>query len=405
MAVMTAAADVGHIGRDDSVRRFTWADLDIVVAHSRARVDQAWAALEALEVAAMFQSRAFASAWAQVAADKSGETLVYVAGYRGDEPVFVLPLALTRTLGARVLTWAAQSHANYGMGLFHPDLIAEFAAGARDVDALITTVGRAVGADIVHLQNQPVEWAGRPNPLASSVRAMLSANDTFVLAFEDDFHTQYKRLFSGRTLSNLKRKQRKLEDFGKPAFEKPQEASRREHILGWFFATKTAQLAASGCDSPFAHEEIQDLYRTMARDSAAFEIEALNVDETHVAVGLSQRDGRTSYLLNSVHQGAEFARSSPGALLLHRMVAAAHASGARVYDFGPGELPYKLEWEPKVTPLVFTTHLINPVHVLAYAALVFKSLLKSKVKRDPQLSALVWRLRSLKARMNTGGAA
>lgn len=401
MAVMTAAADVGHIGRDDGVQHFTWADLDVVVARSRARIDEAWAALEALETAAMFQGRAFLSAWAQVAAERSGETLLYVAGHRGEAPVFVLPLALTRTLGARVLTWAAQSHANYGMGLFHPDLLAEFAAGERDVDALIMAVARAVGADIVDLQNQPVEWAGRPNPFASSVRAMLSANDTFVLAFEADFQKQYKRLFSGRTLSNLKRKQRKLEELGKPAFEQPKDASRRDDILGWFFATKTAQLAASGRDSPFAQGEVQDLYRAMARDDR-FEIEALNVDETHVAVGLSMREGATSYLLNSVHQGAEFARSSPGALLLHRMVAAAHAGGARVYDFGPGALPYKLEWEPKVTPLVFTTHLVNPLHAVAYAVLVFKALAKSKVKRDPQLSALVWRLRSLKARFKNG---
>ncbi len=188
---------------------------------------------------------------------------------------------------------------------------------------------------------------------------MLSANDTFVLTLEDDFQKQYKRLFSGRTLSNLKRKQRKLEELGKPAFERPQEASRRDGLLGWFFATKTAQLVASGSQSAFAQSQVLILYRTLARDGSRFDIDALNVDETHVAVGLSMREGRTTYLLNSVHQGAEFARSSPGALLLHRMVAAAHAGGSRVYDFGPGALPYKLEWEPKVTPLVFTTHLVN----------------------------------------------
>lgn len=405
MAVMTAAADVGRIGHDDGVRRFTWTDLDVVVADARARVDEAWAALETYETAAMFQGRAFLSCWAHVAAERSGETLIYVAGHRGEAPAFVLPLALTRTLGARVLTWAGQSHANYGMGLFHPDLIADFASGARDIDALIMAVAREAGADIVHLQNQPMTWAGRPNPFAGSVRAMLSANDTFVLPLDDDFQKQYKRLFSGRTLSSLKRKQRKLEDFGKPAFERPQDSARRMQMLDWFFATKTAQLAASGRESPFSHVEVQDLYRDMARDSGRFDIDTLNVDETHVAMGLSLREGKTAYLLNSVHQGAAYARSSPGALLLHRMVASAHAAGARVYDFGPGELPYKLEWEPQVTPLVFTTHLVNPVHVLAYAVLVFKTLAKAKVKRDPKLSALVRQLWSLKARVKHGGVA
>lgn len=403
MAVMTAAADAGHAGRDDGVRHFAWTDLDVTVARARARVDEAWQALEAYDTAAMFQSRAFVAAWAQVAAEACGETLIYVAGHRGGEPVFVLPLALTQALGARVLTWAAQAHANYGMGLFHPDLIAAFVSGERDIDALITAVARETGADIVHLQNQPVEWAGRPNPFAGSVRAMLSANDTFVLRLDDDFQKHYKRLFSGRTISNMKRKQRKLEDFGKPAFERPRETAPREAMLGWFFATKTAQLALSGRESPFSEAPIQDLYRAMARDSARFDIDALDVSETHVAMGLTMRERETAYLLNSVHQGAEYARCSPGTLLLHRMVAQAHADGARVYDFGPGELPYKLEWEPKVTPLVFTTHLVNPVHVVAYAVLVFKALAKAKVKRDPRCSALVRQVRSWKARLHHGG--
>ncbi len=162
MAVMTAAADAGHIGRDGDVQHFTWDGLDVLVAGSRARIDHAWAALEAHETAAMFQGRTFVAAWAQSAAQRCGEALIYVAAHRGEEAMFVLPLALRRSLGARVLTWAGQAHANYGMGLFHPDLIAEFASGARDIDALIVTIARAVGADIVHLQNQPVEWAVGP---------------------------------------------------------------------------------------------------------------------------------------------------------------------------------------------------------------------------------------------------
>lgn len=140
----------------------------------------------------------------------------------------------------------------------------------------------------------------------------------------------------------------------------------------------------------------------MARDKVRFDIDALDVGDAHVAMGLTMREGNVAYLLNSVHQGAEFARCSPGALLLHRMVAQAHANGARIYDFGPGALPYKLEWEPEATPLLFTTHLINPLHVGVYALLVFKALAKAKVKRDPQLSALVARILDLQGRVCSG---
>ena len=165
-------------------------------------------------------------------------------------------------------------------------------------------------------------------------------------------------------------------------------------MLDWFFATKTAQLAQSGRGSPFAEPAIQDLYRLMSRDEQRFDLDALTVDDTPVAVGLTARDERTAYLLNSVHRGAEYARCSPGALLLHRMVAQSHAAGARVYDFGPGDLPYKREWEPEVVPLLFSVHLVNPMHLGAYAALVFFGIARATAKRSPRLSAWVRNIRT-----------
>lgn len=398
MAILTAAGDAGVALNTASMAPFAWAGYTVEAVPSLARLDADWRALEAFETASMFQGRDYVAAWLRTSAAACGEEPVFVTARRGEVLAFILPLAMTRRAGVRVLTWLGQSHSNYGMGLFHPDALAAGASEDWDVDLLVRELARRLGADLVHLDNQPAQWAGSSNPFLASMRSLRTANDTFVVRLDDDFGAHYKRLFSSRTLSGLKRKQRKLEDMGKVNFARPRDEARRSDVLGWFFAQKKLQLEQSGRSSPFDAPHIQALYLGLARHPAAFDVDELNVDTTRVAMGMTAHAGRTAYLLNTVHQGAEFARCSPGALLLHKMVAQAHAAGARIYDFGPGALPYKLEWEPAVVPLFSGTYLIHPKAILAYAAYVFGGLAKAKVKRSPTLSEWVRKLRAFNGR-------
>ncbi len=394
MAILTAAGDAGLPLTSTSVAPFTWAGYTVEAVPSLARLDAEWRALETLETASMFQGRDYTAAWLRTSAAACGEEPVFVTARLHDALAFILPMALTRRAGVRVLTWLGQSHSNYGMGVFHPEALAASARDDWDIDQLVCDLARRLGADLVHLDHQPAQWKGQANPFIASMRSLRTANDTFVVPLDEDFAAHYKRLFSSRTLSGLKRKQRKLEDMGKVSFARPQDEARSSDVLGWFFAQKKLQLEQSGRTSPFDAPHIQALYLGLARSTDTFDIDELMVDTTRVAMGMTAHAGRTAYLLNTVHQGAEFARCSPGALLLHRMVAQAHAAGARTYDFGPGELPYKLEWEPEVVPLFSSTHLIHPRAILVYAAYVFGGLAKAKIKRSPTMSEWVRKLRA-----------
>lgn len=399
MAVMRAPAHAEEWLVEAKAADFIWAGFDITLTTSLAQAEWAWRSLEACGTASLFQSHAFVEAWLSTAAAASREAPLFVVATLGGAARFVLPLAKTQRLGARLLTWLGQSHANYGMGLLHPDVLAVAASGALNFDTLLGEIAKRANVDLVHLDHQPSRWAGQANPFTASQQARQTANDTFVLALDDDFQRQYKTLFSSRTLSGLKRKQRKLEDMGTVVFDRPWADEPRTDALDWFFAQKTAQLNQAGKASPYAETHIQALYLAMAHGNTRFDIDLLTVDGVNVAMGLTARDGKTAYLLNSVHQGAEYARCSPGALLLHRQVTQAHAAGARAYDFGPGELPYKLEWEPDVVPLVATTTLIKTRGLVAWAAIVLGVVAKAKIKRDPQLYGWVGRIRAAKAKL------
>jgi CelD/BcsL family acetyltransferase involved in cellulose biosynthesis len=365
-----------------------WAGFSVELSRSMAGFEADWRRLEALSGASLFQGFDYLSAWVQTAAAASGEEPIFAVGRRGSEVAFILPMALTRRHGARVLTWLGQEHSNYGMALADPT-----AFDGSDVDALILAVARAVKAGLVHLDKQPAEWAGRANPFALSRHSRLSANDTFVATLDEDFPTLHGRLFSSKTLAGLRRKQRRLEEQGDVVFGVPGPGAGRQDIVDWFMVEKRQQLAETGRSSPFDPPQIQALYAALARDEHGFIAEDLTVSGQRIATGMTAHQGEAAHLINTVHVGGDFAKFSPGTLLLHRMVASAHERGARIYDFGPGELPYKLEWDPKVIGLHTSISLVSPTALPAYLVAVAMSAAKTRIKRDPKLMRLVETLR------------
>ncbi len=304
---MTVMALGGEHPRLDTVRTgpIAWAGYSVDLSGTMTGLESEWRRLEALSGAAMFQGFDFLSAWVQTAAAASGEEPVFAVGRRGSEAAFILPLAITRRHGARVLTWLGQDHANYGMALADPS-----AFEGKDVDGLILAVARAAKAGLVHLDKQPAEWAGRPNPFALSRHSRLSANDTFVVALDEDFSAQHGRLFSSKTLAGIRRKQRRLEEQGEVVFGLPGPGAERQAIVDWFMVEKRQQLADTGRSSPFDPPHIQALYAALARDENGFIAEDLTVSGQRIAMGMTAHQGATAHLINTVHVGGEFAKLS-----------------------------------------------------------------------------------------------
>lgn len=383
---MSALSLVDNPSQTNSVASrwpFMWAGFAVHAVMSMNGLEAEWRKLEVNGVSSLFQGFGYLQAWFDEAGRLHGETPVFVLGYKGAELAFVLPMAVTRPMGVPTLGWMSQAHSNYGMGLLGADVLK---ASGKDIDRLVRELADRMGAAAVFLDKQPSRWGGHDNPFAAAGHVQLTSNDTFVLRLEDDYAAQHGRLFSNRTMSGLKRKQRKLEEGRQVVFAQLAPGVERTQAITWFFAEKRRQLRESGKASPFDEAGIQALYGRLAADPDAFEVDALYVDGALIAVGMTAYQGNTAFLINTAYADNDLVRFSPGALLFQRMVARAHQKGVRVYDFGPGLLPYKLDWEPEVVPLLASSWLIRLPGVLPLAAARTTNTLKSAIKRNPTMS-------------------
>ncbi len=382
---MPALSLVDNPSQADSVASrwpFMWAGFAVHAVMSMSGLEAEWRKLEANGVSSLFQSFGYLQAWFDEAARLHGETPVMVLGYKGAELAFVLPMAVTRPMGVPTLGWMSQAHSNYGMGLLGADVLK---ASSKDIDRLVRELADRTGAAAVWLDKQPLRWGGHDNPFAATGHVRMTPNDTYVLHLEDDYAAQHRRLFSSRTMSGLKRKQRKLEEGRQVVFAQLAPGPERTHAIAWFFTEKRRQLCEGGKASPFDEGGIQALYGHLAEHPTAFEVAGLYVDGELIAVGLTAYQGDTAFLINTAYADNDLVRFSPGALLFQRMVAQAHQRGIRVYDFGPGFLPYKVDWQPEIVPLVISSWLIRLPGILPLAAARAKNTLKSIIKRNPMM--------------------
>jgi CelD/BcsL family acetyltransferase involved in cellulose biosynthesis len=370
---------------------FVWAGFDISVGVCRRGIGAEWRALEPRAIGSVFQSFAFVDAWCEVAAAGFGQEPLIVTGRRHGALIFVLPMAIIRRHGVRVLTWLAQGCANYGMALVEAK--AFDAIDAPAVQQLLKAVARVGQAHAVHLEAQPLHWGGRDNPFAQGRHARLDANDTFVLPLEEDFCGQYNRLFAISSRSRLKRKKRKLLQNFDVSYARITDAAQRESMLNWFLEQKRQRLSEKGRPNIFENQTIQKLLFTLASTMADFDIDKLSADGEPLALDMTIRAGETAFMINTAHAGPRFSRYSPGSLLLHWLVAALHGRGVRLLDFGPGDVAYKRDWRPQVIPLMVTTFSLSPLGIPASAGLALKAAIKCKVKRNERLLALAIKLR------------
>jgi CelD/BcsL family acetyltransferase involved in cellulose biosynthesis len=384
-AVIISSYSAADADAASSRMEFAWAGFDVSVGVCARAIEAEWRELERRAVGSIFQSFDYVDVWSRTAAGP-GEIPMIVTGRRDGMLAFVLPMAIVRRHGVRVLTWLAQGCANYGMALVEAQ--AFDAIDAPTVQQLLKLVARVGKAHAVHLEAQPLRWGGRDNPFAQGPHARLDANDTFVLPLEEDFSAQYTRLFATSSRSRLKRKQRKLLQNFQVSYARITDRAQRNSMLNWFLEKKRQRLGEKGRPNVFENQTVQKLLFTLAGNTADFDIDALSADGEPLSLAMTIRAGETAFMINTAHVGAQFSGYSPGSLLLHWLVAALHERGIRVLDFGPGDLAYKRDWRPQVIPLMVTSFSVSPLGLPVSAGLALKAAIKRKVKRNERLLAI-----------------
>ena len=117
-------ADVGHaaVARLADLSREFAPELSVVVHHDLAAAESEWRRFERIADCTAFQTFDWLATWHRHIGQRDGvRPAIAVGSYADGETAFILPLAITTTLGVRRLSWFGQELSDYNAPLLARD--------------------------------------------------------------------------------------------------------------------------------------------------------------------------------------------------------------------------------------------------------------------------------------------
>ena len=357
-----------------------------------------WAGLEDVSACSIYQTRAWLLPWIDTLGRKAGITpLFVVARDAGDVPVALLCLGLTR---GRVTTarWLGGKDSNFNLPLVRPGV----AWTRSDIEALLRETSNACGPvapDLFVLTNQPHAWAGVANPMGLLPHrdSPSAAHGTTLPATSE---TLFARTLSKDTRKKLRKKETKLAALGPLAHLVACTLEDRAAVVEAFLAQKIARFRALGIASDFETPAMR-AFIEQASAAGGIELHALKAGARIVSVyGGAMHRGAWSGMFNAFDADEEIAKSSPGDLLLMRILAKACADGLTRFDLGIGEARYKATLCDETIALFDTIVAVTWRGRLLATAIGWRQGAKRMTKRNRRLSALIKTWRAARARLS-----
>lgn len=371
-------------------------------------VRRVWEAFEIDAVSTPFQSWPWLAAWCTSGGSVRVRSVVVVLGYEADALKLVMPLARERRFGMCALTWLGQDISDYNAPLIEEGLLRRLkpAEAGEILLAVATALG---GVDCLRLEKQPERLGDAANPFAlfNSRSFTCSAHAAHLTGSWESFLAARR---SRKSTRRLKEKTNSLAKHGPIVIEEIEAADERRAIVAELAAWKSAQLEARGSRNPFRNGALGN-FLVEAAASPGFRlvrIHALKVGGELAAGVLGLLLGRSYIYYLAAYDWDRFARFSPGAILLTRLMEEMHAKGLEVFDFSNGDEGYKDGWCDSTTELTVT---LKPLTLAGRAGFALDeawlSLVRS-IKGRPQLFAalrsLVSRVRALRGKIGRRSA-
>jgi len=335
-----------------------------------------------------YQSEVFVLNWLAACGD-GVEPFFVVARDGAGAAVALLPLGIFRLGPLRLAQFLGGTHSNYNLGLFRDG----DAFGAQEVAELLREAARAPGGPhLYRLLNLPSSWGGVDNPLLRLPHRK-SSSPAYCTALGADGEAFLAQKLSADTRKKLRKKEKRLAEMGAlTCFRAAPEQA--DAILDVYFAQKQRSYALGGEKEVLRTREF---YGGLARQG--LELHVLALDGRAIAMLATARNGgRLQGLFNTFAPDPEIAKSSPGDLLLMRVLRDACARGLDCFDLGLGEARYKAMFcgeREEMADVLFATGLAG-----AAAGLVFRGSLEAKaaIKNNPQVWRMIQTLRRRAAR-------
>ncbi|MGX7743993.1 GNAT family N-acetyltransferase [Rhodopseudomonas parapalustris] len=325
-----------------------------------------WPLVDADAVKLPYQNLDWLWAWTAHVLPKNARPVI-VVGTVGGKIVLLLPLMMIQVFGVTVCRWLGGSVQNVNAGLFDREWLER--AQPADMTAILKVVaGRFPEIALFHLERQPKELFGTPNPLAVVGRTIRHCDPLYRATMGDDFEAWEKVRRSRGSRNRLRRRQKHLEAAnGTVQVVKARTKDQVAIILAAFLRQREHSRRIGRIPNPFMEKPVQDFVFAAAVSGLSrkegLHLFALQAGDQIVAVSMALRSGlrHSGFAISMDETYSEF---SPGKILERDVLKQQHEAGVREIDFGIGEDSYKMEWTDR-TELVDS---FIPLSVAGHAA-------------------------------------
>jgi CelD/BcsL family acetyltransferase involved in cellulose biosynthesis len=354
-----------------------------------------WRSLEqSSQFSTPYQRFDLLEAWQRQVGMREGVSPFIVIAYDRDrQPLFLLPLGVSREHGARVARFLGGKHVTFNMALWDKDFAGR--ATKADLDALMSGILAHKQADVLALTQQPQRWMDQPNPFAL-LPSQISANDCPLLTMTTGAAPVSR--ISNSFRRRLKGKERKLQTLPGYSYRLATSDADIKHLLDWFFTIKPQRMAAQKLPNVFADPGVEDFIRDacgtkLAGGGHAIDIHALECDDEVIAIFAGVADGQRFSMMFNTYTLSGNSKYSPGLILMRDIIDHYAERGFTSLDLGIGSDDYKRLFCKDDEP-IFDSFIPLSTHgkVAAFGLSAFTRA-KRLIKHTPALMQMAQRVR------------
>ncbi|RDJ13744.1 GNAT family N-acetyltransferase [Rhizobium grahamii] len=329
-------------------------ELDITVLDNLAALEASWRELDRDNLNSLHQSIDWCMSWAKAHANP----LSILCGKLGAETAFILPVEINRFHGFSTARFIGADHSNINTGLFTQRFIE--VAGNLEPKKFAALLRRALAgrADLLLLQNIPLEWRGRRNPLAL-LPMVQNQNHAYQLPLFENMEATLQQLNAKGRRKKFRTQLRRLEALGGFDYVAGGTADEQHRLLDRFFTQKSERFQALGLPDVFADQATKTFLhgaidiRERENSMVGLEMHAIRLKgerDGHLAAiaGISRKGDHVICQFSAIDESVA-AEASPGEFLFWQMIAGQHGKGVSLFDFGLGDQGYKRSWAPVET--------------------------------------------------------
>lgn len=289
----------------------------------------------------IFQSHGWVSAWWKTLKHPKQVALRIGLVWKGDRLIAIIPLAITRRKGLSFLEWAAGAYSDYGDILCAPE------CPDAALDALWASICKAGGFDLAFINRLLPDATARrvfapDRPTGVRLRLNHRQETSSRIAGDWQSGAEWLKTRSKKAQTNHRRKTRMLSEDGTMQVRLLRPDEPLEPILGRLMVLKRKWLEKSGRSSQLFEEgtaTLKALVDVMAR-AGILHMFVIERDGVMVAISINFVQHNTMMVWMPTYD-ADFARASPGMVLIFEYVQWSINHGLGMVDLLCGAEAYK----------------------------------------------------------------